>query len=116
MQPDVPLVVPEVNPESLRDHKGIVANPNCVAIILTVAVAPIHRRAGIRRIVVSTYQSASGAGLAAMEELKSQARQVLDQTHAREGCRNRAEFAADFDGSIRLGIKCIDMAGATLHP
>jgi aspartate-semialdehyde dehydrogenase len=78
MQPDVPLVVPEVNAEALKEHKGIVANPNCVAIILTVAVAPIHRRVGIRRIVVSTYQSASGAGLAAMEELQSQARQVLD--------------------------------------
>jgi len=78
MRPDVPLVVPEVNPEALRDHKGIIANPNCVAIILTVAVAPIHRRVGIRRIVVSTYQSASGAGLAAMKELESQARHVLD--------------------------------------
>jgi aspartate-semialdehyde dehydrogenase len=78
MDPTVPLVVPEVNPETLAGHNGIIANPNCVAIILTVAVAPIHRAVGVRRIVVSTYQSASGAGLAAMEELQLQAREVLD--------------------------------------
>jgi len=78
MDADVPLVVPEVNPEALAQHHGVIANPNCVAIILTVAVAPIHRAVGIRRIVVSTYQSASGAGLAAMQELQSQAREVLD--------------------------------------
>jgi aspartate-semialdehyde dehydrogenase len=78
MDPAVPLVVPEVNPEALARHDGIIANPNCVAIILTVAVAPIHRAAGVRRIVVSTYQSASGAGLAAMEELQLQAREILD--------------------------------------
>ena len=78
MDPTVPLVVPEVNPETLAGHNGIIANPNCVAIILTVAVAPIHRAVGVRRIVVSTYQSASGAGLAAMEELQLQAREILD--------------------------------------
>jgi aspartate-semialdehyde dehydrogenase len=78
MDPSVPLVVPEVNPESLANHNGIIANPNCVAIILTVAVAPIHRAVGVRRVVVSTYQSASGAGIAAMEELQSQAREILD--------------------------------------
>lgn len=78
MDPTVPLVVPEANPEALDTHDGIVANPNCVAIILTVAVAPIHRAVGLRRVVVSTYQSASGAGLAAMRELQSQARDVLD--------------------------------------
>ncbi|MBM3819537.1 MAG: aspartate-semialdehyde dehydrogenase [Acidimicrobiia bacterium] len=78
MHADVPLVVPEVNPDSLKRHTGVIANPNCVAIILTVAVAPIHRAAGIRRIVVSTYQSASGAGLAAMQELQAQAKDVLD--------------------------------------
>jgi aspartate-semialdehyde dehydrogenase len=78
MDPSVPLVVPEVNPEALASHSGVIANPNCVAIILTVAVAPIHRAVGIRRVVVSTYQSASGAGLAAMQELQSQAREILD--------------------------------------
>lgn len=78
MDPSVPLVVPEVNPDALTTHTGIIANPNCVAIILTVAIAPIHRAVGIRRVVVSTYQSASGAGLAAMQELQSQAREILD--------------------------------------
>jgi aspartate-semialdehyde dehydrogenase len=78
MDPAVPLVVPEVNPETLASHNGIIANPNCVAIVLTVALAPIHRAVGVRRVVVSTYQSASGAGLAAMEELQSQAREILD--------------------------------------
>jgi aspartate-semialdehyde dehydrogenase len=78
MDPTVPLVVPEVNAETLTRHNGVIANPNCVAIILTVVLAPIHRAVGIQRIVVSTYQSASGAGLAAMEELQSQAREILD--------------------------------------
>jgi aspartate-semialdehyde dehydrogenase len=82
MEPDVPLVVPEVNPEALKTHSGVISNPNCVAIILTVAIAPIHRRAGIKRIVVSTYQSVSGAGLAAMKELESQTRSVLEGNEA----------------------------------
>jgi aspartate-semialdehyde dehydrogenase len=82
MEPEVPLVVPEVNPDALNGHKGVIANPNCVAIILTVAIAPIHRKVGIRRVVVSTYQSVSGAGLAAMKELESQTRTVLEGKEA----------------------------------
>ena len=78
IDPRVPLVVPEVNPEALDTHTGVIANPNCVAILLTVATAPIHRAVGIERMVVSTYQSASGAGLAAMQELESQTRDVLE--------------------------------------
>ncbi|HEY4016526.1 MAG TPA: aspartate-semialdehyde dehydrogenase [Polyangiaceae bacterium] len=77
MNDDVPLVVPEVNADKIAGHRGIIANPNCVAIILCVAVAPLHRAVGIERIVVTTYQSASGAGLAAMQELESQTRAVL---------------------------------------
>ncbi|HVP30125.1 MAG TPA: aspartate-semialdehyde dehydrogenase [Myxococcota bacterium] len=77
MDPAVPLVVPEVNPEVVLRHQGVIANPNCVAIILCVAVAPLHRVSPIERIVVATYQSASGAGLAAMQELESQTRTVL---------------------------------------
>jgi len=75
MDPNVPLVVPEVNAGDLRRHKGVIANPNCTAAILAVAVWPIHQAVGIRRIVVSTYQSASGAGAAAMQELQDQARE-----------------------------------------
>ncbi|MBV8393916.1 MAG: aspartate-semialdehyde dehydrogenase [Alphaproteobacteria bacterium] len=75
MDPNTPLVVPEVNPGDLRRHKGVIANPNCTAAILAVAVWPIHQAVGIRRIVVSTYQSASGAGAAAMQELEDQTKQ-----------------------------------------
>jgi len=72
MEAEVPLVVPEVNPEKVRDHKGIIANPNCSTIIMVVPLWPLHRAARIRRIVVSTYQAASGAGAGAMAELKRQ--------------------------------------------
>jgi aspartate-semialdehyde dehydrogenase len=70
MDPDVPLVVPEVNPAAMAGHKGIVANPNCVAAIATVALAPLHNAYPIRRLQMATYQAASGAGAAAMEELR----------------------------------------------
>ena len=77
MDPDVPLVVPEVNPEDIRKHKGIIANPNCSTIIMNVPVWPLHKINPIRRILVSTYQAASGAGAAAMEELKLGAKAML---------------------------------------
>ena len=70
MDPDVPLVVPECNPQALADiPRGIVANPNCSTIILCVALAPLHRAVGLERLVVSTYQAASGAGARAMAEM-----------------------------------------------
>jgi len=72
MDPDCPLVVPELNGETLAGHKGIIANPNCSAILLCMAVAPLHRAAGLRRIVACTYQAVSGAGARAMEELRRQ--------------------------------------------
>lgn len=74
MHPDVPLVIPEVNPRDAAAHKGIVANPNCSTIILLVVLWPLHRVNPIRRVVVSTYQAASGAGRRAMLELQAQAR------------------------------------------
>jgi aspartate-semialdehyde dehydrogenase len=77
MDPEVPLVVPEVNPEALRGHGGVIANPNCVAAILTVAIAPLRQLGGLKRLVVSTYQSASGAGARAMEDLEVQTRAAL---------------------------------------
>jgi aspartate-semialdehyde dehydrogenase len=70
MDPNVPLVVPEVNAASIARHHGIIANPNCVAAIATVVLAPLHRAHPIRRITAATYQAASGAGAAAMEELR----------------------------------------------
>ena len=77
MDPDVPLVVPEVNPEDIKTHNGIIANPNCSTIIMNVPVWPLHKVNPIRRIVVSTYQAASGAGAAAMAELEEGARAHL---------------------------------------
>ena len=77
MQGEVPLVVPEVNPDAILEHRGIIANPNCVAIIAVVPLWPLHRTFGIRRIIASTYQAASGAGAAAMEELRQSTRAAL---------------------------------------
>ncbi len=74
MDPNVPLVVPEVNPDDALQHKGIIANPNCSTIIMAVPLWPLHKAFGIRRLVVSTYQAASGAGAAAMDELADQAK------------------------------------------
>jgi aspartate-semialdehyde dehydrogenase len=75
--PNVPLVVSEVNPHALRDHQGLIANPNCSTMQLMVALAPIHRAAGIERLVVSTYQSVSGTGRSAVAELDAQAHASL---------------------------------------
>ena len=77
MEPDVPLVVPEVNPEAAATHQGIIANPNCTTILMSVAVWPLHQVQPVQRIVASTYQSASGAGARAMEEMKQQAAAIL---------------------------------------
>ena len=78
MNEEVPLVVPEVNPEDIKSHRGIIANPNCTTIIMVVALKPLYDLSRITRITVSTYQSASGAGAKAMEELKVQSEQVLN--------------------------------------
>ena len=78
LDPAVPLVVPEVNPAAALEHRGIIANPNCTTILLTLALAPLAARRPLRRVVVSTYQSASGAGARAMEELRQLSRTVLD--------------------------------------
>ncbi|MEW6171524.1 MAG: aspartate-semialdehyde dehydrogenase [Bacillota bacterium] len=78
MEAEVPLVVPEVNPEDVKRHKGIIANPNCSTIIMVVPLKPIYDAAGIKRVVVSTYQAVSGAGTAAINELGSQTRAVLN--------------------------------------
>ena len=78
MEPDVPLVVPEVNPEDVKLHKGIIANPNCSTIIMVVALKPIHDAAKIKRVVVSTYQAVSGAGKEAIDELAAQVKQLAE--------------------------------------
>lgn len=78
MNPEVPLIVPEVNPEAARNHKGIIASPNCSTTQMVVALAPLHREARVRRVVVSTYQATSGAGLSGSDELRTSTRANLD--------------------------------------
>ena len=79
MDPEVPLVVPEVNPEDVKWHKGIIANPNCSTIQMVVALKPLHDKAKINRIVVSTYQAVSGAGKEAIDELNQQVGAIVNE-------------------------------------
>jgi len=78
MDPEVPLVVPEVNPEAISKHKGIIANPNCSTIIMTMALKPIYNKVKIKRVVVSTYQAVSGGGKEAIEELENQVKAIAE--------------------------------------
>ena len=78
MDPEVPLVVPEVNPEAIAQHKGIIANPNCSTIIMVMALKPLYDVSKIKRIVVSTYQAVSGGGKEAMEELENQVKAISE--------------------------------------
>ena len=78
MDPEVPLVVPEVNPHAVKSHHGIIANPNCSTIQMVVVLKPLHDAAKIERVIVSTYQAVSGAGIKALDELYEQTRAVLD--------------------------------------
>jgi aspartate-semialdehyde dehydrogenase len=73
LKPDVPLVVPEVNPDSLKGHRNVIANPNCTTIPLVVAVNPLHRRFGLEKLWIASYQSVSGAGKSAVEQLQYEA-------------------------------------------
>ena len=77
MEPEIPLVIPEVNPQDAFKHKGIIANPNCSTIIMAVAIKPLYDISPIKRIVVSTYQAVSGAGAKAILELEEQSRQII---------------------------------------
>ncbi len=77
MDPNVPLVIPEVNPEAVDHHKGIIASPNCSTTQMVVALAPLHQAARVRRVVVSTYQATSGAGIAGNEELQQSVERAL---------------------------------------
>lgn len=104
MTQGVPLVVPEVNPQAIAqagiglgadDRAGIVANPNCSTILMLVVAHPLHSAAGIRRIVASTYQAASGGGAAAMSELEQQTRESLDESTGRE-VRTKAIFGRTY--------------------
>jgi len=78
MDPKIPLVVPEINPEAMANHPGIIANPNCAAIISITPLWPIHQKNPIKRLIISTYQAASGAGAAAMQELLDSTKAALE--------------------------------------
>lgn len=78
LEPDVPLIIPEVNGQAAKNHQGLIANPNCSTILMVGALYPLYKKSRIDRIVVSTYQAVSGAGKAGLTELTEQARQVLD--------------------------------------
>jgi aspartate-semialdehyde dehydrogenase len=84
MDSEVPLVVPEVNKEALKNHKGIIANPNCSTIQMMVALEPIRQKAGLDRVIVSTYQAVSGAGASAIRELEEQTQAYLNDTPVEE--------------------------------
>ena len=77
MHDHVPLVIPEINPDAVRNHSGIIANPNCTTAVALMALAPLHRAFGLRRVVASSYQAVSGAGLRAMDELTVQTKRCL---------------------------------------
>ncbi|WP_027414658.1 aspartate-semialdehyde dehydrogenase [Aneurinibacillus terranovensis] len=78
MDPEVPLVVPEVNPDAMKQHNGVIANPNCSTIQMVAALKPLHDKFGMERIIVSTYQAVSGAGAKAIAELENQSRAALN--------------------------------------
>jgi aspartate-semialdehyde dehydrogenase len=102
MHDDVPLVVSEVNPEALADHRGIVANPNCSTMQMVVALKPLHDAATIERLVISTYQAVSGTGRRAVEEL-------LDQSHA---LLHEREIAPPSEYSHRIAFNVLPHAGS----
>lgn len=86
MAPNVPLVIPEVNPEAVKDHQGIIASPNCSTTQMVVALKPLFDAAGLERVVVSTYQAVSGAGLAAQDELSASTKASLDKGDFQADC------------------------------
>ena len=88
MDPAVPLVIPEINPEALRNHKGIIANPNCSTAVTLMALWPLHRRFGLKRYFAATYQSVSGSGVAGVKELEDQV-----QAHVRGTPASRSVYA-----------------------
>jgi aspartate-semialdehyde dehydrogenase len=113
MDPDVPLVVSEVNPDDL-DHarKGIVANPNCTTMAAMPVLAPLHRAADLQRLVISTYQATSGAGLSGVAELDEQARKVTDGAAALTYDGRAVEFPAPDKFAAPIAFNVVALAGS----
>ncbi|HEX2382462.1 MAG TPA: aspartate-semialdehyde dehydrogenase [Acidimicrobiales bacterium] len=113
MDPDVPLVVSEVNPHELeRIPKGIVANPNCTTMAFMAVLAPLHREAGLRRIVVSTYQAVSGSGGEGVDELDEQQRKVSDRAAALTFDGDAVDFPAPNKYVAPIAFNVLPMAGS----
>src|SRR5215831_8811028 len=123
MKENVPLVVPEVNPGDIRDSEGIIANPNCCAIPLTVVLEPLRQAAGLERVVVATYQSASGAGKALVDELEQQTRAIAagDEPEVRIYPHQLAQnvvpggWPAEQDGYNEEEVKIVNETRKILH-
>ena len=116
MDPDVPLVVSEVNPEALQHlPKGIVANPNCTTMAAMPVLKPLHDAAGLVRVIVSTYQAVSGSGLAGVEELDSQIRAVADGATALVHDGGAADFPAPKQYVAPIAFNVLPLAGSILN-
>src|SRR5207253_1008280 len=90
MDPDVPLIIPEINPEAIDGHRGIIANPNCSVITALMPLGPLHRRFALRQLVTSSYQSVSGSGMKGIRELADQ----VEKLHGQEEDLARPDVAA----------------------
>ena len=115
MDPEVPLIVPEVNPEAIKDHKGIIANPNCSTIIMMMAVKPLRNLSKIKRIVVSTYQAVSGGGKEAMAELEQQVGDIVAGKEPVANILPGAKFPKHYQIAFNL-IPQIDVFYDNLYP
>ncbi len=112
MDPGVPLVVSEVNPEAIdQARKGIIANPNCTTMAAMPVLLPLHRESGLRRLIVSTYQAVSGSGLAGVEELAGQVRQVIDQAEALTHDGRAADFPEPVKYVRNIAFNVVPVAG-----
>ena len=95
MEPHVPLVIPEINADDVRGHRGLIANPNCTTAVALMALYPLHRVFGVRRIFAAIYQAVSGSGTRAIDELKRQTKSAFQEEEARSGPSAFAEATAD---------------------
>jgi len=112
MDPDVPLVVPEVNADALDDiPKGIVANPNCTTMVAMPVLKPLHDEAGLRRLVISTYQAVSGAGSSGVDELDEQARKVADRAAALTHDGAAVELPEPHEFAAPIAFNVLPIAG-----
>jgi aspartate-semialdehyde dehydrogenase len=113
MDPDVPLVVSEVNPEAIADaHRGIIANPNCTTMAAMPVLKPLHDEAGLTRLIVSTYQAVSGSGLAGVDELDKQVRQVVDSAADLTHDGSAVTFPAPVKYVAPIAFNVLPLAGS----